>query len=150
MNKSIEGRIVLASRSSARSEMLRQVGLEIIVAVSDLDESLIKGNATKKNIDFRSIAAQLAKAKADVVTKRFPGDLIIGADQVLACGGALIDKAGNRQEACKILETLSGQSHELHTAVCVMRDSTVLWCYMDSAECQFCISNLNKPIVPIN
>ena len=133
MNNSPEERIVLASGSAARCKMLRQVGLDIVVAASNLDESAIKTAAMAHNVPPRNLANQLAEAKATAVALDYRGNWIIGADQVLAVGKVLIDKAGNRKEARKTLEKLSGQSHELYTAVCVMRDATVLWRYLDTA-----------------
>ena len=134
MNNSPEERVVLASGSAVRRNMLRHVGLDIVVAASNLDESVIKTAAMAHNVAPRNLAIQLAEAKAAAVARHYRGDWIIGADQVLAFGQVLIDKAGNLEEARKTLEKLSGQSHELHTAVCVMRDATVLWRYVDTAK----------------
>ena len=134
MNNSLEEMIVLASTSMTRRKMLRRVGLEVTFMTPNLNESEIKTVAREKTISSCRLALQLAEAKAAAVARTYRKDWIIGADQVLACGNVRIDKAENREEARKILEFLSGQSHELHTATCVMRDAMIQWSYVDTAK----------------
>ena len=134
MDNSQEEILVLASTSTTRRKMLRRVGLDVIFTTPNLDESKIKTIAKEQKIPSCSLALQLAEAKATAVAMTYSKDWIIGADQVLACGNVWLDKAENREEAMKILEFLSGRSHELHTAACVMRDAIVQWSYVDTAK----------------
>lgn len=134
MNNSFTDKIVLASASVARRQMLRSVGLEFIMTTSNLDESVIKVAAKADKISPAKVAVQLAEAKAAAVAPYYRGHWIIGADQILTCANKLIDKVYNRKEAWKTLEFLSGRYHELHTAACVMRGAKVEWRYVDTAK----------------
>lgn len=134
MVNSSEEIIVLASSSTTRRTMLRRAGLEVTSITPNLDESKFKTAAKSQRIPPYSLALQLAEAKAAAVTINYSEDWIIGADQVLACGNVWIDKASSREEARKILEILSGKSHELHTAICVMREAIVQWLYVDTTR----------------
>ena len=132
--KRLKAKVVLASNSAARQRMLRGVGLEINVIAPNLDESVIKIAAKADKATPANVAAQLAEAKAAAVAMQHCDNWIIGADQVLSCGGVWFDKPQDREEARKTLEYLSGRSHELHTAACVMRDNRIQWCYVDTAK----------------
>ena len=134
MDSSQEEKIILASTSTTRRKMLRRVGLEVTFMTPNLNESKIKTVAKQQKVPSCSLAVQLAEAKAGAVATTSSKDWIIGADQVLACGNVRIDKAENREEAGKILEFLSGQSHELHTATCVIRDAIIQWSYVDTTK----------------
>jgi len=134
MDNFLMEKVVLASDSATRQEMLRRVGLEIIVAASNLNESVIKVTAKTDKAAPRNLAAQLAEAKAAAVAMQYRDEWIIGADQILACREVFFDKPHSREEARKTLRYLSGRSHELHTAACVMRDGVVQWCYVDTAK----------------
>jgi len=134
MDNSQEEILVLASTSAARRKMLRRVGLEVTFMTPNLDESKIKTVAKEQNVPSCCLALQLAEAKAAAVAVTYRKDWIIGADQVLACENVRLDKAENREEARKILKILSGRSHELHTATCVMHDAMIQWSYVDTAK----------------
>ena len=86
MNSSPDERVILASGSTVRRNMLCQVGLDIVVVASNVDESVIKTAAMAHKVDPRNLAIQLAEAKAAAVGRDYRGDWIIGADQVLAFG----------------------------------------------------------------
>ncbi|MBT4044164.1 MAG: hypothetical protein HOF11_11720 [Rhodospirillaceae bacterium] len=126
MQKAETPRLVLASNSTARQTMLRQAGLEFTVLPSNLDESAVKADFQADNCsrpaNAAAIAATLALAKAAAVARDHPDAWVIGADQVLTCEGELFDKAVDNAEATKILQRLQGRRHELHAAVCVVRD----------------------------
>ena len=134
MNISSEGKVILASSSVTRREILRRVGLDLMVVASNLDESASKFVAKTNKASPSKLAAQLAEAKAAAVELNYLGHWIIGADQVLSCGEIWLDKAYNREDARKKLAFLSGRYHELHTAACVVQNSIVQWRYVDTAK----------------
>ncbi len=122
MLKSQGPRLILASNSTARRAMLRQAGLEITVHPSDVDEGGAKAALQAGNATGAAIAAALAQAKARAVARDHPDAWVIGADQILSCDGELFDKALNFAAATTTLQSLKGRRHELHAAVCVVRD----------------------------
>ena len=73
------------------------------------------------------MAETLAELKAHQVARRHGGALVIGADQMLECDGIWFDKPANQGEAIQHLKSLSGRSHVLSSAVCVLRDGVRLW-----------------------
>ncbi|MFN3231578.1 MAG: Maf family protein [Alphaproteobacteria bacterium] len=105
-------RLVLASASPRRLQLLQQVGLEPAeTAPADIDESPRKAELP------RQLAARLADEKAKAVASRFPDDLILAADTVVACGRRSLPKAGTEAEARACLDLLSGRAHRVYTGV---------------------------------
>lgn len=107
-------RLVLASSSPYRRELLARLGLPFIVDAPHVDESALLGEAPA------ATAARLACAKARVVAGRNPGDIIIGSDQVADLDGQPLGKPGDRPRAVAQLEQASGREMLFHTAVCVI------------------------------
>jgi len=108
------GRLILASASPRRAELLAQAGLtpDQIVA-ADVDEAAHVGELP------RQLAARLAASKAAAVAADFPEDLVLGADTVVACGRRILDKADDEAEARRHLGLLSGRRHRVYGGVCV-------------------------------
>jgi len=123
--------LVLASGSAIRAELLARAGVEIVRDPADIDEASIKDAFRAKGEDPAVCAAALAAAKADPVSRRRSGALVVGADQLLVCGDAWFDKPADRGAARDQLLALRGRMHELVTAVCVARDGAVLWRHLD-------------------
>ena len=96
-------------------------------AVSALAEDEIKRSMQSAGADAAAAADALAEAKAARVSRRAPGALVIGADQILECGGVWFDKPPDVDHARAHLTSLRGRSHQLATAVCVVRDGQRLW-----------------------
>lgn len=117
--------LVLASQSRARRMLLDNAGLAHIAVPADIDERAIQNDAGL--LTPREIAAHLACAKALAVSARRPGHHVIGADQTLALGDRLFNKPDGRMQAMEQLRALAGQTHELHSAVAVVRDGVVLF-----------------------
>ena len=111
-------RIVLASTSAFRSELLNRLQLSFAVVAPDIDESALSGESPS------ATAQRLAKAKANAVTRNFPDALIIGADQVAACGEHRFGKPGTRQNAVQQLRLMRGKEIIFHTALCVLNSAT--------------------------
>ena len=126
-------RIILASRSGARAEMLASAGLVFDACPADLDETAVKDSMLAEGNAPVSIARTLAGRKALQVSTDHPDALVIGADQLLAFDGTIFSKARSRAEACEQLKTLRGKSHSLISAVSLARGGALLWQHDDSA-----------------
>jgi septum formation protein len=117
--------LVLASRSIARRMLLVSAGIPIEVVSSDIDERAIEAAANVTRPD--AIAAMLAAEKAKTVAALRPGRLVVGADQTLALGERRFTKPSDLAAAMDQLLALAGRSHELYSAVCVVRDGAILF-----------------------
>ena len=105
-------RLVLASASPRRVELLRQIGLEpAAVDPAEIDETPLKAELPAQH------AARLARAKALCVAARHPGALVLGADTVVACGRRILPKAETEAQARHCLELLSGRRHRVYGGV---------------------------------
>ncbi len=128
--------IVLASGSRARREMLAAAGVAFTVQAADVDEPAIRARlmADEPGIAPRRIAEVLAAAKAEDVSGKNRGSLIIGADQVLALGDDLLSKAPSIEAARAALRRLRGATHELHSAVSFAENGKVTWSHVGTAR----------------
>jgi septum formation protein len=118
---------VLASSSRTRAALLEQAGIKATRDPARIDETEVKAFNRRKGAEAGVCAMALAEAKALTVAARHPNALVIGADQILNCNGAWLDKPRGRADARQQLTMLRGQSHELATAVCVARGANVIW-----------------------
>lgn len=125
-------RLILASQSAARQTLLRGAGIAFDVVPSLIDERAVQAAAGLGAPD--EIAAHLARAKAVDVSMRHRGCIVIGADQTLASSSRLFNKPDGRDAATAQLRTLSGATHELHSAICAVRDGVVLFAHAESAR----------------
>lgn len=130
-------RLILASSSPYRQDMLKRLGLPFCALAPDVDESPLPGEAPA------ALALRLARAKAATVARRHPDALVIGADQVATFEGRSIGKPGDHERAVAQLRLLSGRRVEFHSALCVTdghRDevddivTTCVFRELDSAE----------------
>lgn len=126
--------LVLASQSPARRLILEGAGLSFTADPADLDEDAVKNQQRTQGSDAAAVALALAGAKALAVTARHPGDLVIGADQMLECGGDWFDKPATRAEARATLFHLAGRTHRLISAVVLARDDDVRWHHLSEAR----------------
>jgi septum formation protein len=128
--------IVLASGSRARREMLAAAGVHFTVQAADVDEPAIRARMYEVDpcVDPKKVAAVLAAAKAEDVSGKIAGSLIIGADQVLALDGELLSKAPSIEEARAALGRLRGRTHELHSAVAFAQKGKVTWAHVATAR----------------
>jgi septum formation protein len=124
--------LVLASRSASRRAMLVAAGLPIDVSVPDLDERAVEAAAGP--LEPAKVAMLLAREKAKMIARAEPGRLVIGADQTLALGQRRFDKPRDDEAARAQLKALAGNTHELHSAVAVVRDEDVLLDAVDTAS----------------
>ena len=126
--------IVLASASRSRSAMLSAAGVTFVTDPAGVDEDEVKRALAAEQAAPMEIAETLAELKAQQVSRRHPGAIVIGADQVLECNGMLFDKPIDRAHAEGHLRALRGKSHRLHASVCAVRDGGYLWHRNESAE----------------
>ncbi len=124
--------LVLASRSASRRAMLAAAGLPIEVGVPDLDERAVEAAAGP--LEPAKVARLLAREKAKAMAREKPGRLVVGADQTLALGPRRFDKPRDVEAARAQLAALSGNTHELHSAVAVVCDEEVLLDAVDTAS----------------
>jgi septum formation protein len=117
--------LMLASRSAARRDMLVAAGVPVEVRPADLDERSLESGAGSAGPG--TIAAFLAREKALVVARANPGRLVVGADQTLALGARRFAKPVDRAAAGEQLRALAGRTHELHSAVAFVQDTTMLF-----------------------
>lgn len=120
-------KLILASGSATRLEMLRLAGVEVSVERPNVDEASAIESLVAEKARPRDIADFLAELKSVRVSGRHAGAMVIGADQVLSLGARVFQKPRSRAEAREHLLALRGQTHVLSSAVCVSRDSNVLW-----------------------
>ena len=117
--------LILASQSRSRQALLANAGVAFDAIPADIDERAIQ-QASGLSAPGE-IASLLARQKAISVSVRNPGRYVIGADQTLALGNRLFSKPSNRAQAAEQLRALAGGSHELHAAIAVARDATMLF-----------------------
>lgn len=126
--------LILASRSPTRKALLDKAGLRFAAIPADLDERSVETEAIAAGADGRDIALLLAKRKAEAVSALHPGEIVIGADQILALGLEILHKPGTLEDARAQLARLRGKTHRLHAAVTLVRDGTLLWSDVQTAE----------------
>jgi septum formation protein len=124
-------RLVLASASPFRRRMLEAAGLSFDVVPADTDEAALKHDLVRAGAKPSAIAQALACAKAEHVSRRHCGDLVIGADQVLSLGEELFSKPSSVAEAREQLLRLRGKSHNLHTAAALATGGKAVWSRVD-------------------
>lgn len=111
-----QSRLVLASSSRYRRELLSRLGLPFRSEAPEVDETPLPGEAPA------ATAARLARLKASTLAAMYAGAVVIGSDQVAALGDLRLDKPGNRQRAIDQLLAASGRTVEFHTAVCILSE----------------------------
>lgn len=126
--------VVLASRSEVRRTMLANAGVAVDVDAAAIDEQEVKAALRGDGAGPAEASEALAELKAQRVSRRRHGALVIGADQILECGGTWFDKPSDLAQAATQLRTLSGNTHRLIACCCVVRDGTRLWHHTDRAE----------------
>jgi septum formation protein len=126
--------LILASRSTTRKALLEQAGLRFSTQPATVDERGLEDAVVAAGGDGRDVARLLAEKKAAAVASLNPGAIVIGADQTLSLGTALLHKPVDRAAAIAQLDTLRGKTHRLHAAVALVRDDVVLWSGVETAE----------------
>jgi septum formation protein len=124
--------LILASQSQSRQALLKAAGLDVEAMPADLDERGIQDESGLT--DPSAVAALLARAKAKTVAARNDRRIVIGADQTLSLHAHIFGKPVDRADAINHLRQFSGQMHELHSAVAVVRDGETLFEHVSIAR----------------
>jgi septum formation protein len=127
--------LLLASTSRFRRRMLEAAGLDFECVPPEVDEAVLKRKLTSNRplAEPGQVALALARAKANAVSTQFPVPHVVGADQVLAMGGALFDKPPDLAAARRQLQTLRGRTHQLHTAAVLAKAGETVWSRVEVA-----------------
>ena len=127
-------KIILASKSGVRKKILEENQIKCIVEPSNIDEDSVKYSLLKENVTPEIISKNLAELKANKISQKRSGDLVLGADSIIDLKGRIISKPTNREEALEILRDLNGQTHRLISSVCISRNGSMIWNYTDKAS----------------
>jgi septum formation protein len=130
----MEMALVLASGSRIRADLLKNAGLDIEVDPADVDERVVEAPLLEAGFPPEDLASVLAEAKANDVCDRRAGDLVIGADQILAFEGERRTKPEDMEAARRQLLAFSGKTHELHSAVVISKDGEAIWRHVSTAR----------------
>lgn len=136
MDDAVVPSIVLASSSATRQRLLEAAGVEFRAVPSCVDETVVRETLTENGemVEPGDLAEILARAKAEDVSARHPETLVIGADQVLSCGGKVFTKPTSMDVARDTLLALRGRAHQLHTAVVIAENGETQWSHVDVAD----------------
>ena len=127
-------KIILASKSKVRKDILDKNNIESIVEPSNVDEDMIKSSLLKENASPEIISKNLAELKANKISAKMQDKIVLGADSVIDLNGELISKPENREEAMTILKKLNGKPHFLISSVCISKNGSMIWNYTDKAS----------------
>ena len=125
--------IVLASKSVVRKKILDENKIKCVVEPSNVDEEIVKECLLKEKASPEIISKNLAELKANKVSQKITGKLVLGADSVIDLNGKIISKPTDRDEALRILLDLNGQTHHLISSVCISKNGSMIWNYTDKA-----------------
>ena len=126
-------KIILASSSKVRKEILDKNKIETIVFPANVDEELVKKSLIKENASPELISKNLAELKANKISLKYNNEIVLGADSVIDINNELISKPKNREEAFNILKKLNGKTHYLISSVCISNNGSMIWNYTDKA-----------------
>jgi len=127
-------KIILASKSKVRKEILDKHNISCEVKPSHVDEDVIKKALISESASPEIISKNLAELKANKVSLSQKDLIVLGADSVIDLDGEIISKPQSRDEALLILKKLNGKKHSLISSVCISRNGSMIWNYTDKAE----------------
>ena len=127
-------KIILASKSEVRKEILDKNNIQCVVEPSNVDEDPVKESLLKEQASSEIISKNLAELKANKVSLKKTDEIVLGADSVIDLEGELISKPESRKEAMQILKKLNGKSHFLISSVCISKNGSMIWNYTDKAK----------------
>ena len=140
-------KIILASKSKVRKQILDDNNISTEVQNSNLDEDIVKESLIKEKASPELISKNLAELKANKVSQKNQGFLVLGADSVIDLEGELISKPTNRDQALEILKKLNGKKHNLISSVCISQNGAMIWNYTDKAT--LTMKNMTDEILKI-
>jgi len=137
-------KIILASKSGVRKNILEKNKISCNVIPSNIDEDQVKEAMLNENATPKLVSKNLAELKANKVSKKRPDELVLGADSVIDLEGKLISKPKTRDEAVTILEKLNGKKHQLISSVCISKNGSMIWNYTDASTLTMKKLNLDQ------
>ena len=126
--------LILASKSKVRKEILNKNNIVCKVEPSNIDEKLVKNSLLNEGASPEIISKNLAELKANKISQKKEGEMVLGADSVIDLEGELISKPKNRDEAINILKKLNGKKHHLISSACISKNGSMIWNYTDKAS----------------
>ena len=126
-------KIILASKSKIREQILRKNNIDCMVKPSNVDEDIVKESLTKEGLSPKLISKNLAELKANKVSQKNNDILVLGADSIINLKGKIISKPENREQAFEILKSLNGMKHSLISSACISKNGSMVWNYTDEA-----------------
>ena len=127
-------KIILASQSGVRKQILDEHNIDNEVIVSNVDEDEIKQSLLTEGANPLSVSKNLAEIKSIKVSNKAPDKLVLGADSVISLNEEIINKPNSREEAFKILKKLNNSKHYLISSVCISKNGAMIWNHSDSSE----------------
>ena len=126
-------KIILASKSKVRKDILDKNNILSDVRPSNVDEDIVKESLIKEKASSEVISKNLAELKANKISLTELDQLVLGADSVIDLEGELISKPENREEALFILKKMNGKKHSLISSVCISKNGSMIWNHTDKA-----------------
>ena len=126
--------IILASKSGVRKKILEDNQIKCTVKPANIDEDSIKESLIKNKATPEIISKNLAELKANKISQKITGELVLGADSVIDLSGEIISKPVDRDGALKILRNLNGQTHNLISSVCISQNGSMIWNHTEKAS----------------
>ena len=127
-------KIILASKSGVRKQILDKYKIDNEVMVSNVDEDEIKESLLAEGANPKIISKNLAEIKSIKVSSKNPDRMVLGADSVISLNNKLINKPKSRNEAFDILKKLNNSKHHLISSVCISKNGAMIWNHTDSSE----------------
>ncbi len=138
-------KIILASKSGVRKQILDKYKIENEVIVSNVDEDEVKESLLAEGASPEIISKNLAEIKSIKVSNKCPDQIVLGADSVISLKNELINKPKSREEAFSILKRLNNSVHYLISSVCISKNGSMIWNYTDTSELK--MKNLNDDLL---
>ena len=126
-------KIILASKSGVRKEILNKNGIDCEVLPSNINEDEVKKSLISTGANPLLISKNLAELKSNKISSKSPDQIVLGADSVIDLEGELISKPTSREEALQILQKLNGKKHQLISSVCISKNGSMIWNHTDAA-----------------
>ena len=127
-------KIILASKSGVRKEILEKNNFNCHVVPSNVDEDQVKNSLLAAGANPMLVSKNLAELKSTKVSNKYPDQMVLGADSVISLNNHLINKPKSREEAFEILKKLNGSVHFLITSVCISKNGAMIWNFTDQSE----------------
>ena len=126
-------KIILASKSKVRKKILEENGIICAVEPANIDEDLIKKSLINEGAPPSIISKNLAELKANKISQKKNGELVLGADSIIDLNGEIVSKPSNRDKALDVLKKLNGKKHYLISSVCISKNGFMIWNCTDKA-----------------